>query len=52
VITDELDIRAANIVSEVLVVHQTIGSGLLKDARKKDSALVIDMIALADIIKV
>ena len=50
VIADELDVCAADIAGEVFVIHQVIGCTLFQDTCQKDSALVIDMIALGDIV--
>ena len=51
-VADELDVRAAEIHSQVLVVHEVVGGRLLEDGGKKHRSLVIDMVALGDVIDI
>ena len=51
-IADELDIGTAEVLGEILVVHQVVGGRLLKDGCQKYRTLVVYMVELGNIVNV
>ena len=51
-VADKLDVRTAQILCEVFVVHKVVGGRLLQNGREQDRTLIVDAIELGDIVNI